>query len=55
MTASKYVKDKGFKSLAEVSRLCNKNTNTLYNWYSDNFQLFEAVVEGCKSKQSKQT
>jgi len=46
MTPSQYVKSQGLPSLAHVAREVRKPERTLFNWYHNNFALFEVVVDG---------
>ena len=47
MTAAQEAKAMGFKSLKEVSELCNKSCATLGNWFKDNHIAFHAMLLGC--------
>ncbi len=46
MTPSKYIKAQGLPSLSYVADKVNLTRPTLYNWYNNNFALFEVVVAG---------
>ena len=50
MIASKYITGRGLPSLEYVAKMVNKHPNTIRNWHSDNFILFEMVVAGCVKK-----
>jgi len=50
LTASEYVKDKGLPSVAYVARKINEHPQRLFEWFTDNFDKFEAVVTGVLSK-----
>lgn len=54
MTASKYCKLRGIKSLTALAKYLNVSVRTLQNWYNDNILLFECVVSGAVSKSLSQ-
>lgn len=47
MSASEAAKKAGLLSLAEASRMVNKSSTTLNNWYHYNRELFDVVLAGC--------
>jgi len=47
MTAAQEAKAMGFKSLKEVSGICNKSCATLRNWFKDNHIAFHIMLLGC--------
>lgn len=47
MTPAQKAKSMGFKSLKEVSEICNKSCATLGNWHRDNPIAFHAMLLGC--------
>jgi len=54
MTPSQQAKAMGFKSLKEVSEICNKSCATLGNWHKYNPVAFHAMLLGClKIKEDK--
>jgi len=46
MTASKYVKANGVKSLAVVSAYSGRCANTLTGWYNRDRKLFDVILMG---------
>lgn len=47
MTASKYAKQAGLKSLAEAVRMTGRSADTLTRWHKDMPDLFRVVISGC--------
>jgi hypothetical protein len=47
VTASKYAKSAGLKSLAEAVRMTGRSADTLTRWHKDMPELFRAVILGC--------
>lgn len=47
MTASKYAKQAGLKSLAEAGRLSNTSPDGLTRMHKNNPRRFEAIILGC--------
>jgi len=47
MTPSQKAKSMGFKSLKEVSEICNKSCATLGNWHKYNPIAFHIMLLGC--------
>lgn len=50
MTASKFAKNHGLKSLNQVCSITGRNKATLINWFNNEPDLFEVVVLGCVFK-----
>ena len=50
MTAAKYVKKNGLKSLSQVAEVTGVPRNTLDSWHKNKPELFETVVLGCVFK-----
>ena len=46
MTASEQCKAAGLRSLAELSEIVRKPTQTLRNWHRDSPDLFSVVIAG---------
>ena len=46
-TASKYAKQAGLKSIAEVSKMTGRSADTLTRWHKDMPDLFRVVIAGC--------
>ena len=53
MTESAYVKSQGLPSLAFISRETKTSRETLRNWYYNKRDLFDVVIDGCKSRLNK--
>ena len=47
MTASRYAKQAGLKSLAEAVRMTGRSADTLTRWHKDMPDLFRVVILGC--------
>ena len=47
LTASKYAKEAGLKSLAEAVRMTGRSADTLTRWHKDMPDLFRVVILGC--------
>jgi len=47
ITASKYAKQAGLKSLAEAVRMTGRGADTLTRWHKDMPDLFRVVIAGC--------
>lgn len=52
-TPSQQAKAAGFKTLTQVSRICNKSVSTLRGWSRDNPQLFQVILIGCATTGDK--
>jgi len=50
MTASRYIKNNGLKSLKQVCSITGRNRATLINWFNNDKELFDTVVLGCVFK-----
>lgn len=49
MTASKYVKSVGLKSVREMAEISTVPENLLYRWWNSNNERFKCVAHGCVS------
>ena len=50
MKCSEYIKSKGVKSLAFLSKESGASERTLQNWYEKKRKLFDTVIDGVKYK-----